>query len=122
MDKVEVDEALLQEIVRRLVAAVDPDKIILFGSRARGDTNDQSDVDVMIVKPPPGKRKRWTPDAYLALRGIGVPVDVLWYTPEDFSRWSRVSFHVVAHAVKEGRVLYERRTAGDSNSGPESRS
>lgn len=45
-----VDETVLSEIVRRLVKAIDPDKIVLFGSRARGDFRGQSDVDLLIVK------------------------------------------------------------------------
>ena len=50
MYQVVVDEAVLAEVVRRLVEAVDPDKIILFGSRARGDYRPDSDLDLLVIK------------------------------------------------------------------------
>ena len=50
MYKVDVDERTLTDIVQRLVKAFEPDKIILFGSRARGDFHEQSDVDLLIIK------------------------------------------------------------------------
>ena len=91
MYKVVVDETKLEEIVRRLVAAIDPDKIILFGSRARGQSHDQSDVDWLIVKPCPEPRHRRVGAAYQALWGIAAPTDILWYTPEESRRGSRTS-------------------------------
>ena len=59
MYEVTVDEAVLAEIVQRLVRAVDPDRIILFGSRARGDHRPDSDLDLLLIKPsaaPPHRR------------------------------------------------------------------
>ena len=50
MSRAAVDETVLAEIVRRLVEAVDPDRIILFGSRVRGEERPDSDVDLMIIK------------------------------------------------------------------------
>jgi len=108
MSKVEVDEATLAEIVRRLVEAIDPDKIILFGSRARGDFHGQSDLDLLIVKSAEESASRQTGQAYRALWGISVPVDILWYTPEEVDYWSEVKYHVATRATREGRVLYER--------------
>lgn len=103
-----VDEAKLAEIVRRLVEAVDPDKIILFGSRARGDFAGHSDVDLLIVKSSREPRHRRAGQAYNALSGIGVPKDILWYTPEEIEEWSDVKYHVATRATQEGRVLYEK--------------
>lgn len=108
MYQVVVDEAKLAEIVRRLVDALDPDKIILFGSRARGDFHGQSDVDLLIVKATDKAPHERCGAAHLALRGIGVPTDILWYTPEEVDEWSEVSFHVATQATQEGRVLYEK--------------
>jgi predicted nucleotidyltransferase len=108
MQPVMVGEALLAEIVRRLVEAIDPDKIILFGSRARGDADAHSDVDLLIIKPSQDAHHRRAGQAYGALWGIGVPTDVLWYTPDEVEEWSEVRFHVTARATSEGRVLYEK--------------
>ena len=109
MYQVVVDEAVLAEIVRRLVAAVDPDKIILFGSRARGDSRPGSDVDLLIVRDSTEKPHRRAIPAYRSLWGLGVPKDILWYTPEEVREWAGARNHVVARALREGRVLYERR-------------
>jgi predicted nucleotidyltransferase len=108
MYQVVVDEAILSEIVRRLVEALDPDKIILFGSRARGDTHAHSDVDLLIVKPSTEPHHRRVGPAYDALWGIPVPIDILWYTPEEVDDWSEVKHHVTTRATREGRVLYQK--------------
>ena len=109
MYQVVVDEAKLEEIVRRLVEAVDPDKIILFGSRGRGDFHSQSDVDLLIVKASDLPHHRRAGLAHRALTGIGVPKDILWYTPEEVDEWSEVKYHVATRATREGRVLYEKK-------------
>lgn len=109
MYRVTVDQAVLDEIVRRLVEAVDPDRIILFGSRARGDPRPDSDVDLLIVKDSPEPPGRRDVRAYRALMGIGVPKDVLWYTRQEVEEWAGVRNHVVSRALREGKVLYERR-------------
>ena len=102
MYKVEVDEATLAEIVRRLVEAIDPDKIILFGSRARGDSHGQSDVDLLIIKSAEEPHLKQTGRAYRALWGISVQVDILWYTPEEVDYWSEVKYHIATRATREG--------------------
>ncbi len=104
-----VSETILSEIVRRLVEAIEPDKIILFGSHARGDAHGHSDVDLMIVKASEEPRHRRAGRAHRALIGIGVPVDILWYTPEEAGKWSAARYHVAGRALREGQVLYERR-------------
>jgi len=110
MYQVIVDEALLAEVVRRLVEAVDPDKIILFGSRARGDARSDSDIDLLLIKASNEPAHRRDARAYRAVGAIGVPKDLLWYTPEEIADWSPVKQHVVGHAMREGRVLYEKRS------------
>jgi len=108
MYRVTVDQAVLDEIVRRLVEAVDPNRIILFGSRARGDPRPDSDVDLLIVKDSPEPPGRRGVHAYRALMEVTVPTDVLWYTPQEVRDWAGVRNHVVSRALREGKVLYER--------------
>ncbi len=109
MYKVHVDEGTLAEIVRRLVEAFDPEKIILFGSRARGNFHEQSDLDLMIVKDSNEPKHRRAGRAYVALSAIDAPKDILWFTPEEVDYWSEVKYHVATRATREGRVLYERK-------------
>lgn len=109
MYEVKADETVLAEIVHRLVEAVDPDRIVLFGSRARGDSRPDSDLDLLIVKDSVEPRHRRVIPAYRALRGLGVPKDIVWYTPEELTEWAGVVNHVVWRALNDGQVLYEKR-------------
>jgi predicted nucleotidyltransferase len=110
MRQVIVDESLLEEIVRRLIEAVDPDRIILFGSHARGDVQPDSDIDLLIVKDSDEPAYRRTIPAYRALSGLGVPKDIIWRTPAEVEDWSRVPTYVTTRALREGKILYEKRS------------
>ena len=109
MKQIVIDSNLLDEIVRRLVKAVDPDRIILFGSWARGDARPDSDVDLLIIKDSDQPAHRRTIPAYLALRGLGVPKDIIWRTPDEVGDWSAVANYVTTRAVREGKILYEKQ-------------
>lgn len=102
------DETILDEIVRRLVNAVDPDKIILFGSRGRGDSRPDSDFDILIVRASSEKPHRRPIPAYESLSGLGISKDILWYTPEEVDEWLGARNHVITRAHREGRVLYDK--------------
>lgn len=108
MFTVSIDEVTLEEIVRRLVEAVDPDRIIMFGSRARGDARPDSDLDLLIVKDSAEPRHRRAIPAYLSLRGLAIPTDIIWRTSAEIAEWSQVPNHVTTRAMREGKVLYER--------------
>jgi predicted nucleotidyltransferase len=103
------DESVLQEMVRRLVDAIDPDRIILFGSRARGDARPDSDVDLLVIKDSDEPPHRRVIPAYRALTGLGVPKDIIWRTPSEIRDWAGVQNYVATRALREGRVLYEKR-------------
>ena len=77
------DSSALQEVVRRLVDAIDPDRIILFGSRARGDARPDSDFDLLLIKRSDDPPHRRVIPAYRALSGLGIPKDLLWRTPQE---------------------------------------
>lgn len=103
------ENAKIAEIVSRLVASVDPDRIILFGSRARGGANTSSDFDILIVKSSSESRYSCLRRARASLFGVGASVDLLWYTPEELEEWSGVRGHVAAEALREGVVVYDRK-------------
>ena len=103
-------ESAIEEMVRRIVEAVHPDKIILFGSHARGEAGPDSDVDLLIVAPSEERPWRRTGFLYTLLAGLGVAKDVIWLTQQEIDEWRNVRSHFVSTAVREGRILYARPT------------
>jgi predicted nucleotidyltransferase len=99
---------LYGEIVRRILAVTDPEKVIVFGSRARGDHRLNSDVDVLVIQESSEPRYKRAGPLYRALAGLPVEVDVLVYTPREILEWSAVDQAFVTTAVREGLVVYER--------------
>jgi predicted nucleotidyltransferase len=101
------EEARLRQAVERLVELFQPERIYLFGSRARGDWSDDSDYDLMVVVPasdqPPHHRAQL---AYRALYGLRLPKDILVWTREEFDRYLPVVASLAATIEREGRLLY----------------
>ncbi len=108
----QVTEAIVGQMVQALVEEADPEQVILFGSRARGDSLEHSDVDLIVVEAEPfgPERSRHKEMVRLrqALRPFRVPVDVLVYSQEDVDYWRDSLNYVLARALREGRVMYER--------------
>ncbi len=107
-----ITDELLGRMARRIVDAVDPEQVILFGSRARGDHRDRSDVDLIVIEAEPFGPERSRHGEmlrlYEALRGFRIPTDLLVYSQEDVDYWRDSRNHVLARALREGKVLYER--------------
>jgi predicted nucleotidyltransferase len=97
----------LKSIVERLVSAFQPERIYLFGSKARGEAGPDSDYDLMVIvtasSDPPYKREQ---RAYAALRGIAVATDVLVWTREAFDSRLHLKASFPSAIVREGKVLY----------------
>ena len=106
------EDSLIREMVDTIVREADPDAVILFGSRARGDSRPDSDVDLLIVEPEPFSPQRSrcqeTARLYLALRKLAMRKDLVLYGRDEFERRLKDSAHpVVGRALREGRVLYQ---------------
>lgn len=109
---IEVTEDMLCAMVDAVVRAVDPEEVILFGSRGRGQGSGQSDVDLLVVEEEDfgGSPSRWDQLQQIreALWGFRVPVDVLLFSRAEVEHWRDSLNHVVARALREGKRLYAR--------------
>ncbi len=102
-----IDEKTLQNIVQRIVAAAQPSRVILFGSYGRGDADEDSDVDLMVIKPRIVNRGEEMIQLYQLVGQVGAGVDVLLYSDAEYERRSQVPGTVLYWARKEGKRLYE---------------
>jgi predicted nucleotidyltransferase len=97
----------LNELVRRIVKAVHPLRIILFGSAARNQTGPDSDMDVLVVMPNGTARRQTVQHLHTQMFGLGVPVDILVTTPQDLD-YNRDNIGLIYRTIlHEGRVVYE---------------
>lgn len=99
----------MADMVRRIVERFHPETIILFGSRARGDANSDSDVDLLVVMPFRGSRLRKQTEIRLALRDFILAKDVVVSSPEEFAWRREIPGTIERPAALEGKVLYARR-------------
>jgi uncharacterized protein len=104
------ERGLLQQVVEALCAAGHPERVILFGSRARGDARPDSDFDLLIVQAAQPGSSRWQELRRLrqALRHFPIAKDLLLFRPAEFEYWRESLNHIVGRALREGRLLYER--------------
>lgn len=94
------------DLVKRIVEAAHPIRIILFGSAARGEAGMHSDIDVLVVVPEGMHRRRTAQIIYRRLLGFGLPVDVVVATGEDMERYSDSPGLIYREALRDGRELY----------------
>lgn len=98
-------EEILQEIVRRVVETVKPEKIILFGSAARGEMGPDSDLDLLVIKAC-RHRRNTARKIRRQLFGIGVPIDIIVAKPQDIDRYKDSIGLIYRPALTEGKVIY----------------
>jgi uncharacterized protein len=101
----EQDTALYREVVRRIVEVDAPQRVIIFGSRARGEHRPDSDLDILVIKESSAPRWARAGRRYRALATLPLEVDVLVYTPQEVEEWRGVDQAFVTTALREGIVL-----------------
>lgn len=102
------DSKLMDEIIRRIVTTIQPEKIVLFGSRARGEARPESDMDILVIAESQEPRYRRSSRLYSILSDILVPMDIMVYSPEEVREWQNVHQAFITTALREGKVLYEK--------------
>ena len=102
-----IDDGLTQEIVRRVLTAAKPDRVILVGSAATGQMTCDSDIDLLIVEPAPANKHQESVKIRRAIGNIGYPVDVIVISTERFEETKNIFGGIAYPAHKYGRLLYE---------------
>lgn len=110
-DSADRHAALYADIVARILTQSHPERVLVFGSYARGTEGPDSDVDVLVVEDTTERRRDRSARLRMALRGLGVPVDVLVATPEDMRRYGDAIGLIYQTALAEGVVVYDRAAA-----------
>ena len=105
----DLDPAIFPKIVERIRRVSKPRRIVLFGSRARGDHRPNSDIDILVIEDSKLPRHRRAIPLYAALSDLPLDIDaeVVVYTPAEVEDWRGASAAFVTTALREGKVLYE---------------
>ena len=108
MSEVAENPVVLDDVVRRIAERFSPDKIILFGSRARGDAGPDSDIDLLVLFSDVADPNKRAAELYASLVDFPRPMDIVVSTSSRFERYRNVVNTVYWPASREGKVLYER--------------
>jgi len=98
-------ESQIDEIVARIVQRFDPERIILFGSAARGEAGPDSDVDLLVVMRVDGRQREKAIEIGVAVNDVPVPKDIIVTTPENFEWRKNIPGTIERPAAREGTAL-----------------
>ena len=102
-----LNKKLLEEVTRRIVESVKPQRVLLFGSAARGRMSKDSDLDMLVVMRKSVHRRQIAQKIYRNLHGTGIAVDIIVATEKDLEKYGERAGTILKSALQEGRVLYE---------------
>jgi uncharacterized protein len=103
-----MSDKTLEKIIEKILEVIIPDKIILFGSRAKGNARGDSDYDLLIIQKSDERNRKIAQKLYLHL-DLPVSVDLIVQTPETVEINKKMFYSIVKEAVNEGKVVYEHR-------------
>jgi uncharacterized protein len=105
-----VVERRLAQMVRRIVVRFDPEKVILFGSYARGTAGPDSDIDLLVVMPAIASKRKMMVEMLTVLDSVQFPKDVVVATPTEMRQQKHVAGTIIRAAFEEGRVVYDKHS------------
>ena len=98
----------ISEIVNKIASGYNPEKIILFGSYATGNPNEDSDLDLFVIKDTDLPRPQRTVLVRKMIYGSMIPIDLIVYTPKEIEESKENKFGFVYEVLNNGKTLYER--------------
>jgi predicted nucleotidyltransferase len=103
-----ITQEQIDQLVHKIVASYQPEKVILIGSYAAGNQNENSDLDLLIVKNTPLPAHKRTSEISGLLKGILFPIDVLIYTQSEFEQMKTLKYSFLYQALSKNKILYEQ--------------
>lgn len=97
---------ILSDTVKRVLEVAPARQIILFGSAARGEMHERSDIDLLVIVPSGRHRRRTAQEIYRNLIGVGFAADIVVVTEDDIERFRDHEGMIMKLALEEGKVLY----------------
>jgi len=101
-------QTAIRRMTNRIAKRFKPDKIVLFGSHARGTAGPDSDVDLLVIMPVNGSRRQTQVNIRCEIHDIPVSKDIVVVTPSEAERQRHLAGTIVRPAMREGKVLYEK--------------
>ncbi|MCL2786305.1 MAG: nucleotidyltransferase domain-containing protein [Methanomassiliicoccaceae archaeon] len=98
---------LVDQVVKKIAEEFNPEKMIIFGSAAKGEADDQSDLDILVVMDTELSYYRRAPEVRRKLLGIPLAMDILVITPEEFSAYKDNDGSFIKDIMRTGKVAYE---------------
>ena len=103
----------IEQLKNTIVAIERPDQIILFGSYAYGEPDQESDVDILVVKEYDAPRHKRGKEVLKALSYVRFPLDIVFYTPDEIKKWRHTPLAFITTVMSKGKVIYERQQRTD---------
>ena len=101
-----ISPAQIDAAIHTLAAAAQPERIVLFGSYARGEAREDSDLDLLVIERQVEDRAREMVRLRRLLRPLRIPVDVLVFSLADVARWGDQPGSALYWALREGKVVH----------------
>lgn len=101
-----ITQEQINVVVERIIENIKPEKVILFGSYAYGQPDENSDLDILIVKNTDIPASKRGMEVRKFLRGMKIPIDVIIYTQKEIDEWKDTKAAFINHIFNNGKVLY----------------
>lgn len=104
-----IDKSTISKLVNKIASNANPDKIYLFGSYATGIANEDSDIDLLVIKETLEPKYKRSIEMQRLLIGTKIPVDIVVYTNDEFENEKLNSYSFINFAIKGAQLMYERK-------------